>query len=127
MNRSKFNRTLAFGLVLLLVVQMNALPIHEFNLRQQGYTLIHKQPWELGRLPDQMTFTQDGKNYYNIALCETHFQINLLKQYHEVAFLLLAYLGFFLCLSTVQVQSTNVRKDYFLASLSCRAPPVIVQ
>lgn len=123
MTRLNWRNLLAVALVLLLVFQLNALAIHEYNLRQQGYQLIYKPPTMLQSLPASLIVESAGDDLYNIALCETHFLINTLLQYVSLA-IALAVLS-----KTVTpdfnpgAQTTFFRNDYFLSALLRRAPP----
>lgn len=123
MRRLSFRCFLALGLVVLLVFQLNALTIHEYNLRQQGYQLIDRAPGLQSPPVSPIVEGSDG-NFYNIALCETHFLINTALQ----------YLGFamgmaLLSLSLIPVydpkrHGVDVSSNRFFPALLCRAPPV---
>lgn len=114
---------MSLALILLLLFQMNALPIHEFNLRQQGYTLVNVEPWSVGSA-EPATITQHDKNFYNIALCNTHLQINLLQQFQELLGAILLAFAVFISFDFLSFFASLFRKDYFLSSLSSRAPPL---
>jgi len=119
-------RYFAVGLLVLLALHMNAQFLHEHNLVEQGYTLIHVEPWNLNELPETVTFSHDGQKFYNTALCGIHFQINALQQLWESGFLLLLFLGLTVILRNIVFQTSNHPKTESLSSLFCRAPPALI-
>jgi hypothetical protein len=127
MNCSRRKPWLAGLLILLLVFQMNALPIHEYNLRQAGYTLVHVQPGEVARGTGPATIFPRNHDFYNIALCETHFLLTILQQFEQLFAGLLLLSGLRLAIDAVNVESSLFRHDYFLCVLSSRAPPVVIK
>ncbi len=116
---------LKIGLVLLLVLQMNALPIHEFNLRQQGYTLVNPQLVAQGSESGSSEVSPKQHDFYNIAECATHSFLSLHQQFDEVlansGVLNIAKVSF----ESDPLKSSLQRNDHFLSVHSSRAPPAI--
>lgn len=109
-------------LVLLLVVQVNALPIHEFNLRQQGYTLVQvpASQWS-SETPVQ---SHNGIDYYNIQLCGTHFHINATTQFDKTVVSAALLFGLVVLLGCgYSVTSQRWSTPDLLSSLTRRGPP----
>jgi len=125
MARRTVSKVFSVGLALLLVFQMNALPIHEYNLRKSGYTLVNVQPWEAASGTEQSKISSRDKNFFNIALCQTHFRLNILQQFEYFFAGLLLLFGLALTFESLNLESALFRYDYFLFSLSSRAPPQV--
>lgn len=113
------------ALIVLVVVQLNALPIHEFNLRQQGYTLVnpHLVEAESGSGPSEIS--PKKHDFYNIAQCETHFFLSLNQQFEKIDAGPIDTKTVMISLQTQVLASSLQRDDYFLSVLSSRAPPVV--
>jgi hypothetical protein len=123
MKRTGWICLLRIGLVLFLVLQMNALPIHEYNLRQQGYTLVHPQLVASGTESGSFEISPKKHDFYNIAQCKTHSFLSFHQQCDEV------FAGHDLLdavrisFESDQLKSSLQRNDHFLSVLSSRAPP----
>ena len=128
MSRSSFSRSNAAWLSLLLVVlvlaQPLALPVHEYNLRQDGYTLVYGRSASAAPSGETTRLTPRTKDFYNVARCGTHFLIQSLQQFQELFGAGLACVGLLLSLAAVVLPPLFVRKDEFLSEVSLRAPPV---
>jgi hypothetical protein len=119
---SGFRNGIRLLLVLFLLFQLVALPVHEYSLRQQGYTLVYVV--DGAETGGSTSFTSDRKNYYNIAFCPTHLQLEVLSSYPVLAFGLLV-LGGLLSLLSGKIPSFQVQYDRFPSSIVLRAPPLL--
>jgi len=123
-NESWIRTGLTVMVVVLLFLQMNAMTIHEYNLREQGYRLVHVEPWNLGDLPGSMTFRVDGVKYYNTALCVIHHWIYTLARFASLGIVLLI-LGLSVSfLPCVRHFTPYVLKEFLRSSIHLRAPPL---
>lgn len=122
---STLRKTLLVGLTVLILLQLVALPLHEWLLSQQGYTLIHHRPGEQpgkATVPVRIAPVPDT-DFYNIAGCFYHFRIQAL-------FLILG-LGMipFIQNFVAGGSHSNVHEQrlttlrYGLSSIVSRAPP----
>lgn len=121
MRSPRLRNGIRFLLVFFLLFQLVALPVHEYSLRQQGYTLVHAVPGPADGEPTAIT-SSDG-NFYNIAFCPTHLRLEALSSYPVLAFLLLALAGL-LSLVSGRIPSLRVQYDRFPSSIVLRAPPL---
>jgi hypothetical protein len=120
--RGKNRTALSLLIVSLLVLQSNALPLHESLLRWQGYTLVQVSPADWNA--ETPVKSLNGNDYYNISVCSFHYRIHVLSNYDEPEELSLLALGLFVLLvAGISRQRVTVLKNYFLTSISLRAPP----
>ena len=118
-------RVLLLTLAVLLMVQPLALPLHEYNLRQDGYKLVYDGSISEASPADRSeTVAPRTVHYYNIAHCATHYLLQSLQQFQEILAHGLALAGLFLVLRAQADRSVDVLKNEFLSELILRAPPV---
>ncbi|MFB6345664.1 MAG: hypothetical protein ABEK50_07835 [bacterium] len=120
----RYKSTLSILFILLLLIQVNALPIHEYNLRQQGYHLIHVPPaeWSAEGAYHQI----NGIDLYNIALCEIHFRIQSTSQYAQLMFVMVLLSNLVISLrSSLLRQGQGFQNILFHPTNLSRAPPVL--
>lgn len=128
MNRLAPNWTCGHWIIVVLVVvvavQPLALPLHEYNLRQDGYTLVYGNLLPSGSSGDSTRLSPRGADFYPVAQCLTHFLLHSLEQFQEMFGTGLGYLGLLTALARLPSGFLGVRKDEFLSELILRAPPV---
>jgi hypothetical protein len=118
-----FVRWLALFLVGIVLFQPLALPLHEYNLRQSGYTLVRGPFGASSPAGNPGRRFAGDKNFYNISNCTVHFLLQTLQQFRELLVGGLIFAGLYRFLQSAVDRSIFVRKDEFLSELILRAPP----
>lgn len=111
-------------LVTLVLMQPLALPLHEYNLRQDGFKLVYASSFSASKADESTQVHTQRTDYYNVALCGTHYLIQTLQQFPQL--FVAALMGFGILLSRARrvFCSSLVRKDEFLTERILRAPPL---